>query len=73
MKRMTGQATMPDDDDMSDSMRRALEEVSSMGVRGLTAVPVKPTLEMLTAGADAGKVSIGTVMRIYAAMLQAAD
>lgn len=73
MKKMTGQATMPDDDDLSDSLRRALEEVAHMGTRGLIAVPVKPSLEMLTAGADAGKVPIGTAMRIYTAMIQAMD
>jgi hypothetical protein len=58
---------------LSDRMRFALDEVEQMGVRGLTAVPVKPTQEMLTAGAQAGGISIEAVMAVYAAMLRAAD
>lgn len=44
-----------------------------MGIRGLTAVPVKPTQEMLTAGARAGGIGIETVMAVYTAMLRSAD
>lgn len=58
---------------LSDRMRFALNEVEQMGIRGLTAVPVKPTQEMLTAGARAGGISIETAMAIYTAMLRAAD
>jgi hypothetical protein len=58
---------------LSDRMRFALDEVEQMGVRGLTAVPVKPTQEMLTAGAQAGGISIEAVMAVYTAMLRAAD
>lgn len=58
---------------LSDRMRFALNEVEQMGIRGLTAVPVKPTQEMLTAGARAGGIGIETVMAIYTAMLRAAD
>lgn len=58
---------------LSDRMRFALEEVEQMGIRGLTAVPVKPTQEMLTAGSRAGGIGVETVMAIYSAMLRAAD
>lgn len=58
---------------LSDRMRFALNEVEQMGIRGLTAVPVKPTQEMLTAGAGAGSISIETAMAVYTAMLRAAD
>lgn len=58
---------------LSERMRFALNEVEQMGIRGLTAVPVKPTQEMLTAGARAGQISIETVMAVYTAMLRAAD
>lgn len=59
--------------ELSEHMRFALSEVERMGVRGLTAVPVKPSQAMLTAGAEAGGVSIATAMLIYTAMLRAAD
>lgn len=58
---------------LSDRMQQALNEVEQMGIRGLTAVPVKPTQEMLTAGAQAGSISIEAAMAIYTAMLRAAD
>lgn len=58
---------------LSERMRFALGEVEQMGIRGLTAVPVKPTQEMLTAGARAGNISIEAVMAVYTAMLRAAD
>ncbi|MQP64264.1 hypothetical protein GE253_02795 [Niveispirillum sp. SYP-B3756] len=58
---------------LSDRMRQALNEVEQMGIRGLTAVPVKPTQEMLTAGAQAGSISIEAAMAVYTAMLRAAD
>ncbi|MFV3074653.1 hypothetical protein [Niveispirillum fermenti] len=58
---------------LSDRMRFALNEVEQMGTRGLTAVPVKPTQEMLTAGARAGGISIEMAMAVYTAMLRAAD
>ncbi|MBP7337858.1 hypothetical protein [Niveispirillum sp.] len=58
---------------LSERMRFALNEVEQMGIRGLTAVPVKPTQEMLTAGARAGSISIEAVMAVYTAMLRAAD
>jgi hypothetical protein len=63
----------PFDDDLSPRMRFALDEVEHMCTRGLTAVPVKPTQEMLTAGARAGSISIEAVMAVYTAMLRAAD
>ncbi|WP_155524500.1 hypothetical protein [Oleisolibacter albus] len=59
--------------ELSGPMRAALAEVERMASRGLTTVPLKPSQEMLTAGARAGKVTIDTVMRVYAAMLEAAD
>ena len=62
-----------DESMLSDRMRFALNEVEQMGIRGLTAVPVKPTQEMLTAGASVGHISIETAMAIYTAMLRAAD
>ncbi|MDG5495965.1 hypothetical protein [Niveispirillum sp. BGYR6] len=58
---------------LSERMRQALNEVEQMGIRGLTAVPVKPTQEMLTAGAQAGSISIEAAMAVYTAMLRAAD
>ncbi|SNS56595.1 MULTISPECIES: hypothetical protein [unclassified Azospirillum] len=58
---------------LSDRMQQALNEVEQMGIRGLTAVPVKPTQEMLTAGAQAGSISIEAAMAVYTAMLRAAD
>ncbi len=58
---------------LSERMRFALDEVEQMGIRGLTAVPVKPTQQMLTAGARAGNISIEAVMEVYTAMLRAAD
>ena len=48
----------------------ALEMVSQLGRAGLTAVPVKPSLAMLTAGARAGGVSVETAWKIYQAMLK---
>ncbi|MDR3516176.1 MAG: hypothetical protein P4M00_10180 [Azospirillaceae bacterium] len=36
----------------------------------LATVPVKPTLEMLTAGARAGNVTVETVWRIFQAMIK---
>lgn len=36
----------------------------------LATVPVKPTLEMLTAGARAGNVTVETVWRIFQAMIR---
>lgn len=62
-----------DESMLSDRMRFALNEVEQMGIRGLTAVPVKPTQEMLTAGARAGHIGIETAMAVYTAMLRAAD
>ena len=48
----------------------ALEMVSQLGKAGLTAVPVKPSVAMLTAGARAGGVSVETAWKIYQAMLK---
>jgi len=47
----------------------ALGMVSQLGQAGLTAVPVKPTLAMLTAGARAGGVSVETTWKIFQAMV----
>jgi hypothetical protein len=38
-------------------------------VMARTAVPTKPSLEMLTAGARAGSVSVETAWKIYQAMI----
>ncbi len=51
----------------------ALDVVSALGEAGLTAVPIKPSTEMLTAGARAGDVGVETAWRIYQAMVQAAE
>ena len=51
----------------------ALDVVSAMGEAGLTAVPIKPSTEMLTAGARAGEVSVETAWKIYQSMITAAD
>ncbi len=53
----------------SGAMDYALNMVESLGEAGLTAVPLKPTLPMLTAGARAGSVSIETAWKIYQAMI----
>ncbi|HYC01693.1 MAG TPA: hypothetical protein VED40_00275 [Azospirillaceae bacterium] len=43
------------------------------GMAGMVPVPLKPSLEMLTAGARAGGVSVETVWSIYRAMLREAQ
>jgi len=48
----------------------ALEMVSQLGRAGLTAVPTKPSVAMLTAGARAGGVSVETAWKVYQAMLK---
>ncbi|WP_207486133.1 hypothetical protein [Arenibaculum pallidiluteum] len=48
----------------------ALEMVAQLGKAGLAAVPVKPSVAMLTAGARAGGVSVETAWKIYQAMLK---
>lgn len=73
MKETTRAVDPVNDAMLSDQMKFALNEVEQMGIRGLTAVPVKPTQEMLTAGARAGGIGIETVMAVYTAMLKAAD
>ncbi|WP_119679669.1 hypothetical protein [Indioceanicola profundi] len=64
---------LPDDDNLSESMRYALGVVESMGSHGLTAVPVKPTMEMLLAGARAGDISVEAAWTVYTAMLKASE
>ncbi|CAK0740002.1 hypothetical protein WCLP8_1100015 [uncultured Gammaproteobacteria bacterium] len=56
----------------AEPLHYALDVVEAMGNAGLVAVPVKPTTDMLTAGARAGCVSIETVWKIYRAMVAAA-
>ena len=51
----------------------ALDVVAAMGEAGLTAVPIKPTTEMLTEGARAGECSVETAWKIYQAMIAAAE
>lgn len=51
----------------------ALDVVAAMGEAGLTAVPIKPTTEMLTAGARSGEVSVEIAWKIYQAMIAAVD
>lgn len=60
-------------DVVSDRLRNALDMVDTMTANGLTAVPVKPTADMLLAGARAGGVSVEQVWSIYMAMLRAMD
>ena len=50
----------------------ALDMVQAMAESGQTAVPLKPTPAMLTAGAKAGGVTIIAAWKIYHAMLEAA-
>ncbi len=79
MSRITAGATVrlqPGDkgmDVVSDRLETALEMVDTMAGTGLTAVPVKPTTEMLLAGSRAGGVGVETVWTIYMAMLRAID
>jgi len=63
----------PSTEEMSEPMRYALGVVEQMGVHGLTAVPVKPSMDMLLAGARAGAVSVETAWNIYTAMLRSAE
>lgn len=57
----------------SPALESALAAVAALAEAGLTAVPMKPTTAMLTAGARAGGVSVETAWRIYQAMLSAAE
>lgn len=57
----------------SRAMAYALDMVSAFGEAGFTVVPVKPTMEMLTAGARTGDISIELVWRIYQAMIKVAE
>lgn len=58
---------------VSERLEAALTMVDAMTSSGLTAVPVKPTMEMLLAGARAGGVSVEAAWSIYMAMLRALD
>lgn len=59
--------------DLSPTLARALHSVAEMGSLGITAVPVKPTMEMLLAGARTGGITVETTWAVYTAMLRAAD
>ena len=61
------------EDGLSEAMRFALGVVETMGNHGLTAVPVKPSRDMLLAGACAGGISVETAWQVYTAMIRAAD
>lgn len=58
---------------VGDRLQSALDMVDMMACCGLTAVPVKPSMDMLLAGARAGGVSVETAWTIYMAMLRAID
>ncbi len=68
---MTSASISPDG--LSDSMRYALGVVETMGSHGLTAAPVKPTMDMLLAGARSADISVEAAWNVYTAMLKAAD
>lgn len=53
----------------TNALDYALDVVEAARKEGLLAVPVKPTTEMLTAGAEAGNVSVETAWIIYSAMI----
>ena len=61
----------PEEDDrpLSSALEYALTVVEAVSETGLTTVPVKPSVAMLTAGARAGQVSVETAWRIYQAMI----
>ncbi|MFM2041758.1 MAG: hypothetical protein RLY86_334 [Pseudomonadota bacterium] len=61
------------EDGLSEAMRFALGVVETMGNHGLTAVPVKPSRDMVLAGARAGGISVETAWQVYTAMIRAAD
>jgi hypothetical protein len=50
----------------------ALDMLSAMAEAGLVQVPVKPSTNMLTAGAKAGGTSVSVAWKVYNAMLEAA-
>jgi hypothetical protein len=54
---------------LSSALEYALTVVEAVSETGLTTVPVKPSVAMLTAGARAGQVSVETAWRIYQAMI----
>jgi len=73
MSIMNAGAAPPTDEEMSEPMRHALDVLEQMCAQGLSAVPVKPSMEMLLAGAQAGGISIETAWNVWTAMLRAAD
>ncbi|MFM2042503.1 MAG: hypothetical protein RLY86_1079 [Pseudomonadota bacterium] len=58
---------------LSAAMKFALGVVENLGSHGLTSVPVKPSRDMLLAGANAGGISVQTAWQVYTAMLRAAE
>ncbi|MEX1206418.1 MAG: hypothetical protein WEB85_14335 [Dongiaceae bacterium] len=58
---------------MSRPLRTALELVEAIADTGLALVPAQPTAAMVKAGAIAGIVGPETAVRVYRAMVAAAD
>ena len=58
---------------MSKPLRMALELVEAVADAGLVLVPAQPTAAMVKAGAIAGIVGPETALRVYRAMVAAAD
>ncbi|CAK0775089.1 hypothetical protein CCP2SC5_680005 [Azospirillaceae bacterium] len=57
----------------SARLRHALNAVEDFCNQGYTVAPIKPTHEMLEAGAQAGQISVETAWKVWCAMLTAAE
>lgn len=66
-------ADVADEKQPSMPMRLALDVVEALETANLLVIPREPTVEMLDAGAAAGRLDRDTARRIYMAMLLAAD
>ncbi len=58
---------------MSRPLRTALDLVEAIADAGIALVPARPTAAMIKAGAIAGVVGPETAVRVYRAMVAAAD
>jgi len=62
-----------DEGQHSVPMSMALDMVEALESANLLVVPREPTVEMIDAGAAAGRLDRETVLRVYEAMLLASD
>lgn len=66
-------AKVPDEGRYSAPMSIALDMVEALESANLLLVPREPTVEMIDAGAAAGRLDRETVLRVYQAMMLASD